>query len=317
MREKSSKSRSESRPGRTGPVADGNRNRYRDTQHKLQAESAAIAGLMGSPTGQVLHLKAKVCLLGGLGVGKTSLVRRYVLDEFDDHYVITLGAKVTKREVDVGIEGVGPVRVDLTLWDTMGEESLRPTLTDIVLHGIKGVLGVCDVSDRRTIGPMASWIDLTSGLRPGIPVQILANKSDLPRKEQAMRDVLNLGRRHAAPCYLTSAKTGDNVTAAFEDLALRITTQALSESESRLDPASLGIVVETSVKPRSFLELVVSTGLPPASVLFRAESLVRRGFLRVASMDIGPDGRPLLSFASTGKTFPPLEGKAAAETRNR
>src|SRR5438034_998401 len=206
-----------------------------------------------SSTGQVLHLKAKVCLLGGLGVGKTSLVRRYVLDEFDDHYVITLGAKVTKREVDVGIEGVGPVRVDLTLWDTMGEESLRPTLTDIVLHGIKGVLGVCDVSDRRSIGPMASWIDLTSGLRPGIPVQILANKSDLPRKEQAMRDVLSLGRRHAAPCYLTSAKTGDNVTAAFEDLALRITTQALSESESRLDPASLGIVVETSVKPRSFL----------------------------------------------------------------
>ena len=265
---------------------------------------------MGSPADRVLHLKAKVCLLGGLGVGKTSLVRRYVLDEFDDHYVITLGAKVTKREVEVSLEGFGLARVDLTLWDTMGEEALRPTLTDIVLHGVKGVLAVCDATESHSVGPMASWIDLTCGLKPGIPVQILVNKSDLSRKDAVLRDALGIGRRSEAPCYLTSAKTGDNVTAAFEDLALRIATRALADSETRLDPASLGMVIDASVKPRSLLEFILSTGLTPASALFRAESLVRRGYLSVASMDIGPDGRPVLSFKATGKTFPRGEEKA-------
>ncbi|MBI4417089.1 MAG: GTP-binding protein, partial [Euryarchaeota archaeon] len=44
-------------------------------------------------------MKTKVCLVGEHGVGKTSLIRRYVLDEFDDRYIVTLGAKVSKKEL--------------------------------------------------------------------------------------------------------------------------------------------------------------------------------------------------------------------------
>ncbi len=266
---------------------------------------------MASPPAYAAYLKAKVCLLGGIGVGKTSLIRRYVLDEFDDRYVVTLGAKVSKRPVDVELPELGRVRVDLTLWDTMGEESLRPTLTDIVLHGVKGVLAVCDVSDDRSVGPMASWIGL-SRLKAEVPVQILVNKSDLPARAEVVQDALSVGRRHVAPCYLTSAKTGDNVAAAFEDLSLRIATRALAETEARLDPVSLGMVNDAASKPRSLLEFILSTGLAPHIVLGRAESLARRGYLRVSSIDIGPDGRPLLSFTATGKAYPPVEVESVA-----
>jgi len=61
-------------------------------------------------------LKAKVCLVGENAVGKTSLVRRYVLDQFADQYITTLGAKVMKKEVRVeDPKQGGPIVVDLTI----------------------------------------------------------------------------------------------------------------------------------------------------------------------------------------------------------
>jgi len=49
-------------------------------------------------------MKVKICLVGEHGVGKTSLIRRYVLDEFDDKYITTLGAKVSKKEFELNLE---------------------------------------------------------------------------------------------------------------------------------------------------------------------------------------------------------------------
>jgi len=44
--------------------------------------------------------KLKICLIGDVGVGKTSLIRRYVIDVFDDKYIATIGTKVTKKEIE-------------------------------------------------------------------------------------------------------------------------------------------------------------------------------------------------------------------------
>src|SRR5207249_3980334 len=50
-------------------------------------------------------LKSKICLVGERGVGKSSLIRRYVLDQFDDKYVRTLGAKVEKKTMRIDVPG--------------------------------------------------------------------------------------------------------------------------------------------------------------------------------------------------------------------
>ena len=252
------------------------------------------------------RVKAKVCLLGGRGVGKTALVRRYLLDEFDDGYVATLGTKVSKRAQAVDLPGTGTVLVDMTLWDAMGAESMRETLADIVLGGAEGVLAVCDVTDDGSVAPMASWMELMPRLVKGVPVQILVNKFDLGRREEVVREALNTGRRHSAPCYLTSARTGDNVAAAFEDLALGIAARATSAGG--FDTASLGMMIDAAVRPRSLSEFAASAELPARAVRARAESLLRRGHLRVASIDLDSDGRPLLRFAATSKTLPRVTG---------
>src|SRR5207247_1110851 len=45
------------------------------------------------------RMKVKVCLVGEHAVGKTSLIKRYVLNEYDDRYIVTLGAKVSKTDL--------------------------------------------------------------------------------------------------------------------------------------------------------------------------------------------------------------------------
>ena len=51
----------------------------------------------GPPSTRTVHLMKKVCLIGDPGVGKTSLVRRFVYDIYDDKYISTIGAKVTQK----------------------------------------------------------------------------------------------------------------------------------------------------------------------------------------------------------------------------
>ncbi len=97
-------------------------------------------------------LKTKVCLVGDNAVGKTSLVRRYVLDQFDDRYLSTLGAKVTKKELRLdNPKGGGAVLVRLTIWDIMGQPSFRELLRDAYFRDAQAALAVADVTRRETL----------------------------------------------------------------------------------------------------------------------------------------------------------------------
>src|SRR5207247_11317365 len=67
-----------------------------------------------------VRMKAKVCMVGDAAVGKSSLVRRFLTDEFSDAYVATLGAKVLAKDVRVSLPDGETVEARLTVWDIMG-----------------------------------------------------------------------------------------------------------------------------------------------------------------------------------------------------
>jgi GTPase SAR1 family protein len=68
-----------------------------------------------------LTIKKKIVLLGDSAVGKTSLIRRYVFDQFEDSYIATIGTKVTRKELKIQRPHHS---VDLTfvIWDLIGRE---------------------------------------------------------------------------------------------------------------------------------------------------------------------------------------------------
>src|SRR2546421_5128066 len=103
------------------------------------------------------RIKTKVCLVGEAAVGKTSLIRRFVQDEFDDRYITTLGAKVSKREMQFGTPDRTQIHMDMTVWDIMGEKGFRDLLKEAFFYGAKGVVAVSDLRRYCTLHELHDW----------------------------------------------------------------------------------------------------------------------------------------------------------------
>ncbi|MEW5936336.1 MAG: Rab family GTPase [Candidatus Thermoplasmatota archaeon] len=165
------------------------------------------------------RIKSKICLVGENAVGKTSLIKRFVLDIFDDSYLSTLGTKVSKRSMVIEIGGEA-ISSDLMIWDIMGQSSFRTLLREAYFHGANGVMAVCDLTRSETLPALDDWIAEMRGVTGDVPVVFLANKEDL--KDQITiteKEMAEAARRYASPYFYTSAKTGNNVTNAFEQIA--------------------------------------------------------------------------------------------------
>ena len=174
------------------------------------------------------HLKSKVCLVGEKAVGKTSLVRRFVMNMFDEQYVTTIGTRVSKKEVHVSMPDVArSVQVDLMIWDIMGEKGFRELLKDAYFYGANGILAVADVTRRRTLDDLDDWIDSVEQIVGKVPIIIVVNKTDLSNAQFRERDVAQFAKAYGSEFFLTSAKTGEHVEAAFAKLAALVVEHQL------------------------------------------------------------------------------------------
>src|SRR2546428_123546 len=128
-------------------------------------------------------VKLKICMAGEGAVGKTSLIRRYVLDQYDDRYVATLGTKITKKSVTVA-NPFGPDRLqaDVILWDIMGTSTVRELLKEAYYHGAQGILAVADLTRRDTLIALDEWARSIRSVAGDIPTYGVVNKADLERE---------------------------------------------------------------------------------------------------------------------------------------
>jgi small GTP-binding protein len=169
--------------------------------------------------------KLKICLVGESAVGKTSLIRRYVLDEFNDKYIDTLGAKVTKKKIMIlNPKNKKPSIVDLMIWDIMGQKGFRKLLQESYFNGINGIIGVCDNTRENTLSDLHSWMDAVHSVTEEIPGVFLGNKCDLDEgTEIGLIELRDFASEYEQTMpYLSSAKTGENVELAFKTLSERI-----------------------------------------------------------------------------------------------
>ena len=177
------------------------------------------------------HLKTKICLVGEKAVGKTSLIRRYVLNMLDDHYITTIGTKGSKKEVRVFNPGKDLlVDVDMTIWDIMGEKGFRELLKDAYFYGANGILAVCDMTRKRTLEDLDDWIDGVESVVGKVPVLITMNKADLLAEAQfGDSEVEQFAKAYECEYLRTSAKTGDGVEEAFRRLGAVVADRQLSK----------------------------------------------------------------------------------------
>ncbi len=165
----------------------------------------------------MISLSKKVCLLGDFAVGKTSLVRRFVHNLFEDKYLSTIGVKVSRKVVAVP-RGDGIVELTLMLWDLAGSEEFDDIRLSY-LRGAAGAVAVCDLTRPETVASLREYAQTLRRVSPQAQLILAANKVDLADQAGASAEqVRKLAAELAAPYYLTSAKNGAQVEELFRSL---------------------------------------------------------------------------------------------------
>jgi len=160
-----------------------------------------------------MSVSKKVILIGHFGVGKSSLVQRFVHQKFSDQYITTIGVKIDKKMVKLG-----GLEVTMIIWDIAGEDRQQKIPTSYKL-GAHGALYVFDVSRPSTFENLQEELESLNGIIPDIPVQVLANKMDLVNDEDRAAILSGLPFQGV---FETSAKTGLHVEEAFKQLAQKM-----------------------------------------------------------------------------------------------
>lgn len=159
----------------------------------------------------------KVCLLGDFGVGKTSLVRRFVYDLFDDRYLSTVGVKVSRKTVIVP-RHADMVEMTMMLWDLAGSEEFDRVRASY-LRGTAGAILVCDVTRPSTLDSLHSYLRDLASINPHTRVVVAGNKSDLLDQRQLLAPQIEaFAAENHIPCFLTSARHGTEVESLFRHL---------------------------------------------------------------------------------------------------
>lgn len=152
----------------------------------------------------------KIVLLGHRGVGKTSLVRRFIHQSFSEDYISTIGVTIEKKVIQLEDEEVA-----LIIWDVEGH-ALVEDVPPSYLMGVQGLIYVFDLSDPITWSNIENQIKFIRDNFPFIPLKIIGNKEDKISDERLseIHKELNLFEFISG-----SAKTGDKVEELFTAMA--------------------------------------------------------------------------------------------------
>ena len=160
----------------------------------------------------------KLILGGEGGVGKTSMVHRFVENAFQTDYKSTIGTSIMKKECD--FEGLDS-KVRFVLWDLAGQAQFKRVRQSYLSNAEAGIL-VYDVTRKDTLDKVENWFNEIKDVSSSISLILVGNKIDLTEDRvistemgEALAKKLNLS-------YIeTSAKTGENINDAFKMLALQ------------------------------------------------------------------------------------------------
>lgn len=152
----------------------------------------------------------KILLVGSFGVGKTSLVRRFVNNEFSEDYISTIGVRVSVKKIQNNNQVL-----KLLIWDIAGTEK-NERIPKAYFLGSSAAMFVFDLSREETYLNITEYIDEIKELSGLDKFIIIGNKVDLLSATE-LEEVKNLIPEEID--FITSAKEDENVEDAFKLIA--------------------------------------------------------------------------------------------------
>ena len=152
----------------------------------------------------------KIVLLGHFGVGKTSLIRRFVENTFSEDYKVTIGVHISKKVIEINDKAISFV-----LWDLEGQDDINKTRSSYLL-GTNAFIYTFDLSRPVTFENLETELQFLKENYANTPVKVVGNKMDLVNKGYLKQydDAFN-----RFVDFFVSAKTGSRVETLFSKLA--------------------------------------------------------------------------------------------------
>jgi len=181
----------------------------------------------------------KVIILGDSGVGKTSLMNKFVNDKFSKQYKATIGADFLTKEILIDDK-----LVTMQIWDTAGQERFQ-SLGVAFYRGADSCILVYDITDQKSFDSLDLWMDeFIAQAAPRNPKEfpfvVLGNKSDLAKTKRQVADAKARSwckNKNDIPFFETSAKDNTNVEQAFQTVARNALKQESSQPPMYVPPA--------------------------------------------------------------------------------
>ena len=160
----------------------------------------------------------KILTAGEGGVGKTTLLHRYVEGKFSAETKMTIGVEFFLKETEIDSK-----HCTLQLWDFGGQERFRFLLESYVL-GAKGALLMFDLTRMSSLQNLEQWLNIVRKGDPNLPVLFVGTKLDLGEEIQVDDDYAKtfLKEYNLIDFLKISSKTGEHVSDAFNILTQKI-----------------------------------------------------------------------------------------------
>ena len=177
----------------------------------------------------------KIILVGDSAVGKTSLVNRFMGSEFQDNISCTINADFKLKSISLDAS----TGVDLTVWDTCGQEKYR-SMTRQYFKDAQGVILVFDVNNENSFKGLSLWLNEIKNNcnNNNVSIVLVANKIDLNERVISKEEGNEFAEKNGLLYVETSSKDGININTPFENLSSNI-IQKIKEKQTGYNEQNL------------------------------------------------------------------------------
>ena len=166
------------------------------------------------------EFEIKICLLGDVNVGKTSIASRFCKNSFNENYINTIGGAYQQQNIVLN----NGAKIKLHIWDTSGQDRFR-SMTNLYYRDAQVAILTYDVTNEQSLESLNYWLnELNDKVEIDNMVLCLAgNKSDIESSKRQVSTAKGkaFAEEHNMIFYETSAKTGAGVKELFQAIAVK------------------------------------------------------------------------------------------------
>ena len=161
----------------------------------------------------------KILLLGDSSVGKTCFLMRYIDNTFQEIHMSTIGLDYKIKNIE--LEGGKTAKIQI--WDTAGQDRFR-AITKNYYKGAHGIVLLYEITNQKTFDNVKNWINqIKEEVTDKVCIILVGNKIDAEEKRVVTTEQgEKMGQDFGLMFFECSAKTGENITLAFDEIIKKI-----------------------------------------------------------------------------------------------